>query len=270
MTIIKFFALMFVGLFIFNCQFIPSFMDNKGVLFKIKVEAKNPDDKEILNQAANIFERRLDAIGVRSEAKVSTDAKAPDEVIVKVFGKPDIELVKKILLFEADLALMAVDSPPNPNLATYPTKEAAEQQLQKFRINERKIIIYSESVNSPKKWIIVKTPPIITGDDLRDAAAVSRTEYPDDYQISFSLKPNGAKAFGDWTGRNIGNYMAVVLNDEAKSVAFIQSQIFDQGQISGQFTRSDAEDLALILKSGHLPAKLTLVEEKTFEGETVK
>ena len=55
------------------------------------------------------------------------------------------------------------------------------------------------------------------------------------------------KQFGDWTGKNIGNYMAVVLNDEVKSAAYIKSQIFDQGEISGRFSKTSADDLALTL-----------------------
>jgi preprotein translocase subunit SecD len=54
----------------------------------------------------------------------------------------------------------------------------------------------------------------------------------------------------------------VVLNDEVKSIAFIKSQIYDQGEITGDFTKQAAEDLALVLKAGALPAAVTLVEER--------
>ncbi len=57
--------------------------------------------------------------------------------------------------------------------------------------------------------------------------------------------------------------MGVVLNGEVKSAAYIKGQIFDQGQISGRFTKQSAEDLALTLKSGALPAKLEYQEERT-------
>jgi preprotein translocase subunit SecD len=109
----------------------------------------------------------------------------------------------------------------------------------------------------------VETPAVVDGSELRDAAAVSRTGNDSDYQISFSFKPTGAQKFGEWTGKNIGNYMAVVLNDEVKSAAYIKSQIFDSGEISGRFTRGTAEDLSLTLKSGALPAKIEYQEERT-------
>ena len=78
----------------------------------------------------------------------------------------------------------------------------------------------------------------------------------DDYQIQFSLKKNGADKFGAWTGSNINEYMGVSLNEEIKSIAYIKSQIYDQGQITGRFTQQSAEDLALTLRSGALPAPI--------------
>ena len=85
---------------------------------------------------------------------------------------------------------------------------------------------------------MVEIPAVVDGSELRDAAAVQGKGGGSDYQISFSFKPTGAQKFGDWTGKNIGNYMAVVLNDEVKSAAYIKSQIFDSGEISGRFQKS--------------------------------
>jgi preprotein translocase subunit SecD len=110
---------------------------------------------------------------------------------------------------------------------------------------------------------VVEYPAIVDGSELREANAISRTGSDRDYEIGFSLKPAGAQKFGEWTGKNIGNYMGVVLNNEVKSAAYIKGQIFDQGQISGRFTKQSAEDLALTLKSGALPAKLEYQEERT-------
>jgi preprotein translocase subunit SecD len=104
---------------------------------------------------------------------------------------------------------------------------------------------------------------VVDGSELRTASAVSRTGSPDDYQIAFSFKPGGAQIFGEWTGKNINQYMGVVLNNEVKSIAYIKSQIFDSGEISGRFTKQSAEDLALTLRSGSLPAKIEYQEERT-------
>src|SRR5262249_18572079 len=111
------------------------------------------------------------------------------------------------------------------------------------------------------KWLILETPAIVDGSELRDAAPFTRggTEY----NIEFHLKPTGAQAFGDWTGKNIGKYLAIVLNGEVKSAPVIKGQIFDTGQIEGKFTKQSADDLALTLKSGALPAPITYQEERT-------
>jgi preprotein translocase subunit SecD len=77
------------------------------------------------------------------------------------------------------------------------------------------------------------------------------------------LKPTGAEKFGKWTGANINEYMGVVLNGEVKSAPYIKSQIFDQGEITGKFTQQSAEDLALTLRSGALPADIEYQEERT-------
>lgn len=114
-----------------------------------------------------------------------------------------------------------------------------------------------------KKWVVVEWPAVVDGSELRSAAATQMRGGAEDYQISFAFKPAGAEKFGTWTGANINQYMGVVLNDEVKSIAYIKSQIFDQGEISGRFTRQSAEDLALTLRSGALPAKIEYQEERT-------
>jgi preprotein translocase subunit SecD len=124
----------------------------------------------------------------------------------------------------------------------------------------------TENPNEPKpvRWVVVEAPAIIEGSELRNASAVpARAGATNEFEISFSLKKNGADKFGAWTGSHINEYMGVVLNDEVKSIAFIKSQIFDSGQIEGRFTKQSAEDLALTLRSGALPAPIEYLEERT-------
>ena len=73
----------------------------------------------------------------------------------------------------------------------------------------------------------------------------------------------GAEKFGAWTTANVNNYMGVVLNGEVSSVAYIKSPIYDRGQITGRFSQAQAEDLALTLRSGALPAAIEYLEERT-------
>jgi preprotein translocase subunit SecD len=81
--------------------------------------------------------------------------------------------------------------------------------------------------------------------------------------INFSLKPSGSQKFGAWTGANVNQYMGAVLDGRVESIAYIKSQIFDSGQISGRFTQESAEDLARTLRSGSLLAPIEYQEERT-------
>ncbi len=110
---------------------------------------------------------------------------------------------------------------------------------------------------------MVESPAIIDGAELRTATANPARAGGEEYEIAFSLKKSGADKFGAWTGANINEYMGVVLNDEVKSIAFIKGQIFDQGEITGRFSKQSADDLALTLRSGALPAPIEYTEERT-------
>ena len=80
------------------------------------------------------------------------------------------------------------------------------------------------------------------------------------YPIAFVIVIIVAGA--SWTGNNINEYIGVVLNNEIKSTAYIKSQLADSGEISGNFTKASAEDLAQILMSGPLPGTLRMIEDR--------
>ena len=230
-------------------------------------------NRQATDQAKQIIESRIDAFGVK-EPTIQTKGQADSgEILIQMPGLDDPERIKELLNATAQLSLMKVVSAPNPSpVTTYPTKEAALATIGGAETPNRKVFEYDErdtpeGEEAPKQWIVVEYPSIIEGSELRNASAYSATGNAADYQISFQLKPEGAKKFGEWTGKNINNYMAVVLGDNekktAKSVAFIRSQIFDSGQIDGSFTKEAAEDLALTLKSGALPTEIEYLEERT-------
>nr|HQU82683.1 protein translocase subunit SecD [Pyrinomonadaceae bacterium] len=229
---------------------------------------------QAVEQALKIIESRINAFGVKEPTLQRHGAESSGQILLQMPGVDDPERVKKLIGAESNLALMKIVSPPSPSpVQTYPTEEAARQSLGGTVPSNRKILPYAERdaaptnqqnpAEKPKQFVVVESPAVVDGSELRDAAAVSRTGNDSDYQITFSFKPAGAQKFGDWTGKNINNYMAVVLNNEVKSAAYIKSQIFDSGEISGRFTKGTADDLALTLKSGALPAKIEYQEERT-------
>lgn len=233
--------------------------------------------EQATEQAKKIIESRLDAVGVAEPLVQRHGSQSSHQILVQMPGIQDPERVKQLLRAESKLELVHIVSPPSPQSAqTYATEEEAKASLGGTVPQNRRVLPYAER-NEPttagqtadkqnpaqKKWVVVESPAIVTGSELRNASAVQGRGGAEDYQISFALKPAGADKFGAWTGSSINEYMGVVLNGEVKSIAFIKSQIHDQGEISGRFTKQSADDLALTLRSGALPAPIEYQEERT-------
>jgi len=226
-------------------------------------------------QALNIIESRINALGIAEPTLQTHGAQSSHQLLLQMPGVQDPERVKDILKGESRLELVHIVSPPSPSPATeYATEQEAIASLNSGGVvpPNRRVLPYTERIeknadpNQQKqtRWVVVEVPAIIDGSELRNATAIpAQGGRADDYEINFSLKKSGADKFGAWTGSHINEYMGVVLNDEVKSVAFIKSQIFDSGQITGRFTKNSAEDLALTLRSGALPAPIEYLEERT-------
>jgi preprotein translocase subunit SecD len=228
-------------------------------------------------QALNIIESRINALGIAEPTLQTHGAQSSHQILLQMPGVQDPERVKDILKGESRLELVHVIGPPSPApAATYQTQADAIASLNSAGTipPNRKVLPYAERMElssdknqtqqKPKQWVVVETPAIIDGSELRNATAVpTQAGRSDDFEINFSLKKSGADKFGAWTGAHINEYMGVVLNDEVKSIAFIKSQIFDSGQITGRFTKQSSEDLALTLRSGALPAPIEYLEERT-------
>ncbi len=248
-----------------------------SIVWSLPAQTQEVLKRQAVDQALKIIESRINAFGVKEPTLQRHGAESSGQILLQMPGVDDPERVKNLIGAESNLSLMKVVSPANPApVQTYPTEEAAKQSLGGALPPNRKILPYADrddataanpsatpDPNRPKQFVVVEYPAIVDGSELREASAMSRTGSDRDFEIGFSLKPAGAQKFGEWTGKNINNYMAVVLNGEVKSAAYIKSQIFDQGQITGRFTKASAEDLALTLKSGALPAKIEYQEERT-------
>jgi len=247
-------------------------INGNSINWSLPVAAQKILAEQAVTQAERIIDSRINTFGVKEPTFQRHGASDSGQLLLQMPGVDDPERIKKLIGAESRLELMKIVSPPNPApVQIYPTKEAAEQSIAGAK--NRRVLVYSDREETeankatadqqPKQYVVVEDPAVVDGNELRDASAVSRTGNDSDYQISFSFKPGGAQKFGEWTGKNIGNYMAVVLNDEVKSAAYIKSQIFDQGEISGRFSKATGEDLALTLKSGALPAQIEYQEERT-------
>ena len=256
----------FIAIFLFllastlGCRQISRGLDSSSTVFVVQVKADQKDIVTSVERTSRVIQSRLDATGVTGEVKQSEAS--PDRLEVKIFGKNDIAKLKDFLFKTYKLEYRKLISPPSPSPAqTFPTEEQA-----KIAATEgQEALPFSEREESDTwQYVLVEKAPVITGEHIRHASAVSRTNSDVDYQISFSLNEQGADKFSDWTGKNINNYLAVVLDGKVKSIAFIRSVISDQGEISGSFSKAHAEEIALILNSGYMPWELNIVEERQF------
>jgi preprotein translocase subunit SecD len=211
-----------------------------------------------------VIEKRLDAYGLPNY-RVTPQGNGRIKVdLPGIIADP--ERLKALIIAEGRLELAHVISPPSP--ASVRTYESIEEAVASYGSGgtitpNRRVSTYDEngwSLNP--KYVVLEEPAIVDGSELRDASAAP-SGYGEDYLIRFSLNKAGADKFGAWTGSHINEYLAVVLNDEVRSIAFIRSQISDQGEISGRFTKLRAEDLALTLKAGAMPASVRYIEETT-------
>lgn len=258
-----------------------SSISGNTVTWTLPTSAQATLAEQATDQAQRIIESRLDAVGVAEPLVQRHGSQSSHQILVQMPGIHDPERVKQLLKAESKLELVHVVSPPQTSgpVQTYNTEQEAKASLGGPVPSNRRVLPYAER-NEPtaasgqtatdetqtqkqKKWVVVESPAVVDGSELRNASATQSRAGSDDYQISFALKPAGADKFGTWTGANINEYMGVVLNDEIKSIAYIKGQISDQGEISGRFTKQSADDLALTLRSGALPAPIEYQEERT-------
>ncbi|QUW00065.1 protein translocase subunit SecD [Chloracidobacterium sp. MS 40/45] len=235
--------------------------------------------RRAVEQAMLIIENRINAFGVAEPTLQRYGAEQSHQILLQLPGVDDPERVKKTLVLESNLELRPVDG----TYRTYATLEEAKSavgvrtDVEALPLDERED---DEAVDedgnplprrnrqpkpdAPTAYMVVSKTPVVVGRDLRDAFAASGTVDGDgDYRIIFKLKDEAAKKFGEWTGKNIGKGLAIVLNGRIKSAPTIRGQIRETGEITGNFTKASAEDLALVLRSGALPARIVYLEERT-------
>jgi len=201
--------------------------------------------KNAIEQAIQTIRSRLDAFGL-SEPSVTKQGE--DKIVVELPGiktKEEEERARRLISTAAHLELMQVDTQHNPQ-----TDEEARKYGDKIL----------ESKDGSRKYV-VKELPILDGSMITDA----RVGYNQNNQpvINFTLNSEGAKIFGDWTGKHVGDYLAIVIDNKVLSAPVIKERI---GGGAGQITVSDpqeAHDLAIALRSGALPAPIVLLEKRS-------
>lgn len=256
----------------------PPAISGNTITWTLSSSAARARSQQATEQAYNTIDRRINEFGVAEPTLAYHGAQGSNQILLQMPGEKDPERVKKQLTVASKLELVHIVGSAYPSeKQTFNTKEEAVASLGGTIPANRDVLPYTErdepttaggdqsaDANAPKpeKFVVVEKPSIIEGQELSRADA-SQEQGGRDFSISFSLKPAGSKKFGEWTGANVNQYMGAVLDGKVKSIAYIKSQIFDSGQISGRFTQQSAEDLARTLRSGSLLAQIEYQEERT-------
>ena len=203
--------------------------------------------RQAVAQSIEIIGRRINELGT---VEPLIQREGTDRILVQVPGLQDPTRLKQLLGKTAKLDFRMVD-----------TGASVEQAVQSHTIPPDDDLLYSAS--QPKTPYLVEKRVLVSGGDLTDAQPGfdQRTSEP---IVSFRFNTSGARKFAEVTQQNVGKPFAIVLDNEVISAPVIREPILGgSGQISGSFTVQSANDLAILLRAGALPAPLTIIEERT-------
>jgi preprotein translocase subunit SecD len=222
--------------------------DAGGGLIRLTVPQAAVTDRirQTIEQSIQIVERRVNQLGT---VEPVIQRQGADRILVQVPGLQDPTELKRILGKTAKMEFRMVDT-------TVPPDQAAQGRAPP----DSEILM---SAQSPKVPYVIKKQILVSGGELTDAQPGfdQRSGEP---IVSFRFNSAGSRKFAQATSENVGQPFAIVLDNEVISAPVIREPITGgSGQISGSFTVQAANELAILLRAGALPAPLTVIEERT-------
>jgi preprotein translocase subunit SecD len=200
--------------------------------------------RQAVDQSIQIIERRVNEIGL---VEPTIQREGLDRILVQVPGLQDPSHLKELLGKTAKLDFRMVDLSMTP------------EQAQQSHPADSEILPGEQ----PGQTYLVEKRVLVSGADLVDAQA-GFDPTNNEPVVNFRFNSSGARKFAEATTANIGKPFAIVLDNKVISAPVIRSAIIGgSGQISGNFTVQSANDLAVLLRAGALPAPLTIIEERT-------
>jgi preprotein translocase subunit SecD len=215
-----------------------------------------------VRQAVETIRNRVDQFGV-AEPHIREAGK--DRIVVELPGIDDPERVRNLIKSTAFLEFRITAYPEGGSSGV-----TREEILAHYngRLPDDVEILPSSSARLdkagnpiPTTYYAVEKRRTVTGRDL-SSARPSQGQFGSPI-VAFSMKPAGARAFGELTGSHLHRGLAIVLDGKVVSAPSINARITDAGIIEGSFTQKEVEDLSTVLRSGSLPASLTYLEERT-------
>jgi preprotein translocase subunit SecD len=212
--------------------------------------------RETVDRALQTIENRINGLGL-TEPVVQQHGRAGEEfqILVQLPGVDDPARVKDIIGTAAVLEIVDVKDGP------FGSQEEALAKHGGILPLDTKVVKTVPRGGDSGNWYLVGRTPILRGNELRNARP-GQDEFRK-WETSFTLTQDAGKRFGRFTAANIGNRLAVVLDNRIISVATIQSEIHDQGRITNLGSEQEASNLAQFLRSGSLPAGIVYLEERS-------
>jgi preprotein translocase subunit SecD len=202
-----------------------------------------------VDQSIEIIRRRIDETGVREP---TIQRQGTDRILVQLPGIDDPERVKRLIGKTAKMTFHLVDDTSNVSEAMAGRVPPGSMLLPS--------VDQVDSQGRPRMYLVRKRV-MVSGENLVDAEPSFQQGEP---VVSFRFDTVGGKRFGDATSKNAGHLMAIVLDGKIISAPRIREPILGgSGVITGRFSVAEAQDLALLLRAGALPAPLSILEERT-------
>ena len=211
--------------------------------------------RQAVEQCIQTIENRVNALGL-TEPSVTQYGRSDSEYEILV-QLPDIDDPARVKDLIGQVAQLEIDEVKEGPFATQ--ESVLSQKGGVLPLNTK--LAFWPRGGEKGEWYLVSRNPVVVGQDLRSARP-SQDENRR-WEASFTLSQDGAQRFERFTSAHIGDKLAVLLDNQIKSVAEIKSAISDSGRIMGLASQQEASDLALVLKSGSLPAGIVYEQERT-------
>ncbi|MBI2822960.1 MAG: protein translocase subunit SecD [Acidobacteria bacterium] len=237
-----------------------------GVQYRLRTtpQARRVLEQQTVQQALETIRGRVDALGVAEPTlQLYGGGDVTDQIIVELPGLDDparyIDIIRKTAQLE--LRLLYSDAGSDAKAGPYGTRQDALVAFNSNLPADYEILPYRERSGEEVSYLVVRRGASITGADLKNARRGQDINGAP--LVNFFLNSAGREKFSRLTEANVGKRLAIVLDREVKSSPVIQQKIDDESaQITGQFTLQQADDLALVLRSGALPASIRILENR--------
>jgi preprotein translocase subunit SecD len=215
-------------------------------------------EKRTVQQAIDAIRDRVDSLGV-SEPLIQEYGLGANQILVELPGIDDLDRVKSIIQSTARLEIHAVVGGP------YPDEAAAQASVGGAVPPDEELVHGSGALatgSDADSVYVLQRVSVVAGSDFRSADPGTDSN-TGQRNVRFTLTNEAGDRFYDYTSKNVGQSMAVVMGGRVREVASIKSAIRDSGEITGSFTADEVLILSKMLRTGALPASLNYLEDRT-------